>query len=194
MKTNQGMNERLKENQNPSWPEKPSEPHLKEALEEALLEKQLKQSENIELPMDEAFFDRLHDQIMAEVEKTEIKPTTRWSKTREFLERAVTHYRPSHYPRAAKSVKLALTGVVLTLGLGLELASFSIMSSTQKLQQQKQAELVQLEKQAQLVAEQALEKPEEWVEMAVQGSNAQDFYADVLAEKLTSEQLKDLKL
>lgn len=47
----------------------------------------LKQKDDVELelPVDEAFFEQLHDKIMAEVEKIEIKPAPPLLRSRNFL-------------------------------------------------------------------------------------------------------------
>ena len=70
------------------------------------LEKKLKQEDMLELPMDEKFYDQLHNQIMASIEKTEVKPLSRWAKTWVFLE---TKAKP-HRALARKVIKTGFVG------------------------------------------------------------------------------------
>lgn len=149
------------------------------------LKEQLKREDPVELPMDDMFFDRLHDKIMAEVEKTEVKPTSRWSKTWEFLECKARYYRPSNNVRTLHVVKMGLVGVSLTLGLGLATASLKLFDMTSQ---------GQLVSHRQVILEQALENPQDWVEMAASVQNDSDFYAEVINERLSSSQESDLQL
>lgn len=151
------------------------------------LKEQLKREDPIELPMDDMFFDRLHDKIMANVAKTEIKPaTSKWAKPWVFLERQARYYRPSNNVRTLHLVKMGVIGISLTLGLGLATMSLKLfdMSSQQS----------QLATNRQLIIEQALENPQDWVEMAASVQNDSDFYAEVLNERLSSNQGVDLQL
>src|SRR5688500_8756695 len=51
------------------------------------LRRQLKKGGEIKLPMDDAFYERLHDKIMAAVAETEIKPVSKIEATQELLQR-----------------------------------------------------------------------------------------------------------
>ena len=151
------------------------------------LREQLKREDPIELPMDEMFFDKLHDKIMADVAKTEIKPTTsKWAKPWVFLEQQARYYRPSNNMRTLHLVKMGLVGISLTLGLGLATMSLKLfdMSSQNQMAANNR----------QLIIEQAYENPQDWVEMAASVQNDSDFYADVLNERLSSNQGVDLQL
>lgn len=151
------------------------------------LREQLKREDPIELPMDEMFFDKLHDKIMADVAKTEIKPaTSKWAKPWVFLEQQVRYYRPSNNVRTLHVVKMGVVGISLTLGLGLATMSLKLfdMSSQNQMAANNR----------QLIIEQALENPQDWVEMAASVQNDSDFYADVLNERLSSNQGVDLQL
>jgi hypothetical protein len=153
------------------------------------LKQQLKKEDPIELPMDELFFDKLHDKIMAEIEHTEIRPAaSRWRKSWEFLESKATYYRPSNNVRTLHIVKMGLVGVSLTLGLGLASMSMKLfnMSSEQM--------AVANDQHRKVIIEQALEQPQDWVEMAASVQNDSDFYADVLNERLSANQGADLQL
>lgn len=149
------------------------------------LKEQLKREDPIELPMDDMFFDRLHDKIMADVAKTEIKPTKKWEKPWVFLERQARYYRPSNNMRTLHLVKMGMVGISLTLGLGLATMSLKLfdMSSQNQMASNKQ-----------MIIEQALENPQDWVEMAASVQNDSDFYAEVLNERLSSNQGVDLQL
>ncbi|WP_409478088.1 hypothetical protein [Pseudobdellovibrio sp. HCB154] len=151
------------------------------------LREQLKREDPIELPMDEMFFDKLHDKIMADVAKTEIKPaTSKWAKPWVFLEQQVRYYRPSNNVRTLHVVKMGVVGISLTLGLGLATMSLKLfdMSSQNQMAANNR----------QLIIEQALENPQDWVEMAASVQNDSDFYAEVLNERLSSNQGVDLQL
>lgn len=149
------------------------------------LREQLKREDPIELPMDEMFFDKLHDKIMADVAKTEIKPASKWAKPWVFLERQARYYRPSNNMRTLHVVKMGLVGISLTLGLGLATMSLKLfdMSSQNQMASNKQ-----------MIIEQAYENPQDWVEMAASVQNDSDFYADVLNERLSSNHGVDLQL
>lgn len=151
------------------------------------LREQLKREDPIELPMDDMFFDKLHDKIMADVAKTEIKPaTSKWAKPWVFLEQQARYYRPSNNVRTLHVVKMGLVGISLTLGLGLATMSLKLfdMSSQNQMAANNR----------QLIIEQALENPQDWVEMAASVQNDSDFYAEVLNERLSSNQGVDLQL
>lgn len=151
------------------------------------LKEQLKREDPIELPMDDMFFDKLHDKIMADVAKTEIKPAkSKWAKPWVFLERQARYYRPSNNARTLHVVKMGLVGISLTLGLGLATMSLKLfdMSSQNQIASNNK----------QMIIEQALENPQDWVEMAASVQNDSDFYAEVLNERLSSNQGADLQL
>ena len=54
---------------------------------ELLIKQRLKKEDPVELPMEDKFFEHLHDKIMQAVNKTEIKSPVKWSKAKIFLER-----------------------------------------------------------------------------------------------------------
>ncbi len=150
------------------------------------LREQLRREDPIELPMDDMFFDKLHDKIMADVAKTEIKPAaSRLSKSWEFLERQAHYYRPSNNVRTLHVVKMGLVGVSLTLGLGLATMSLKLFDMSSQ---------NQIASNRQIIIEQALENPQDWVEMAASVQNDSDFYADVMNERLSASQGADLQL
>jgi len=150
------------------------------------LKEQLRREDPIELPMDDMFFDKLHDKIMADVAQTEIKPSlSRWAKPLVYLERKAHYYKPSNNVLTLQIVKAGVVGVSLTLGLGLATMSLKLFSlSSQN----------QIASNRQIIIEQALENPQDWVEMAASVQNDSDFYADVVNERLSSSQGTDLQL
>ena len=85
------------------------------AGKEALIEQKLKKEDPFEFPMDDLFFDQMHDKIMKAISETEIKPQTKWTKTWVFLETQSRLYRPA--PK--RVVKSVLIMGFLTLSLGL---------------------------------------------------------------------------
>ncbi len=54
----------------------PTDPELKRVL---------RKNDEVELPMDEAFYERLHDKIMQAVESADIAPVSAWQKPRQKL-------------------------------------------------------------------------------------------------------------
>lgn len=82
---------------------------------EYLLKLKLKKEDPVELPMDDQFFEDLHNRIMQAVDSTEMQPLTKWSKTRIFLERKAPNYKPW----AKRLMKAGITGWVASIGLGL---------------------------------------------------------------------------
>ena len=60
------------------------------SMKEVLLIRKLKTEDPVELPMDDIFFDQLHDKIMMAVEKTEVKQVSKWQRTWVFLERSAS--------------------------------------------------------------------------------------------------------
>lgn len=80
-----------------------------------LLKLKLKKEDPVELPMDDQFFENMHDKIMQAVEVAEIKPHSKWNKATIFLERKTL----ASKVMAKKILKSGLTGWVTSIGLGL---------------------------------------------------------------------------
>ncbi len=53
---------------------------------EFLMQQLLKKEDPVELPMDDLFFEKMHNNIMQAVEKTEIKAEPKWTQAKVFLE------------------------------------------------------------------------------------------------------------
>ncbi len=62
-------------------------------------------SNDTQLMLDDAFFERLHDKIMTEVSKTEVKEVTLWHKSRSLLK---AHWKDWSYPAGGMLALLAL--------------------------------------------------------------------------------------
>lgn len=65
------------------------------ARKEALIEQKLKKEDPFEFPMNDLFFNQMHDKIMKAVSEIEIKPQTKWTKSWIFLETQSRPYRPA---------------------------------------------------------------------------------------------------
>ncbi len=134
------------------------------------IEKKLKQEDLVELPMDELFFENMHDKIMASIEKTEVKPLSRWAKTWVFLE---TKAKP-HRAMARKVIKTGFVGLTLTMALGLAGLSAKVYHDVHVAQNAtNQSRIIQ----------EAKQNPTEWSELVVSYQDSNDFYADVLSQQ-----------
>ncbi len=91
-------------------------------MKETFLAKKLKKEDPIELPMDEKFYEDMHNQIMKAVERTEVKPLSRWAKTWVFLEASTIRSRGI----GKKIVKTSIVGFIMATALSL----FSISGTT----------------------------------------------------------------
>ncbi|KYG67318.1 hypothetical protein AZI86_09990 [Bdellovibrio bacteriovorus] len=124
----------------------------------------LKDADDLELPMSEEFFDRLHDKIMAEVEKTEIAPATPLIASRNLLRR---HWRSWLYP----------AGGVTSLFLLLIFAMPQVSKITEGMQR---AGLVSDGQER--IAARAITTPEELVQTFISSQSDSDFLIDVASE------------
>lgn len=82
---------------------------------EYLIKLKLKKEDPVELPMDDQFFEDMHNKIMAAIDSTEIKPQTKWSKTKVFLERKA----PASKQLSKKIFKSGISGWVTSISLGI---------------------------------------------------------------------------
>jgi len=134
------------------------------------LEKKLKQEDLVELPMDEQFFENLHNKIMSSIEKTEVKPLSRWAKTWVFLE---TKAKP-HRALARKVIKAGFVGLTLSLALGLAGLSAKVYNDMHVAQNAtNQSRIIQ----------EAKQNPTEWSDLVVSYQDSNDFYADILSQQ-----------
>ena len=135
-----------------------------------IIKQTLKKEDYIELPMDDSFFEKMHDQIMQSLDKTEIKSQPKWSKTRVFLEQSSQRYRSTY----KKVVKLAVISLVTSIAIGFLGVSrqLYIAVETQK----------NLNNQAKIIQE-AQKNPEEWAGLVVNYQSENDFYAEVLSRR-----------
>lgn len=141
-----------------------------DSMKEAMLVNKLKAEDAVELPMDEQFFDNLHNKIMLSVAKTEIKPVKKWEKTWIFLEKTTLN------PRAKlkKAVKLAITATSITFGAGI--LNYSLDAGMQT------ADAKSNQNKSSIISE-AKKNPIGWSELVINYQNENDFYADVLSQR-----------
>lgn len=126
-----------------------------------------KAGENIELPMDAAFFDNLHDKIMARVAETEIEakpPATVLGAPKKFLKK---QWKSWLYP-AGSTMALALVGTMLTMQFSQTLNS-SIASKP-------------LSPQSEKVVSAALESPDAISQTLLSSQTEADFFVDVASQ------------
>lgn len=142
-----------------------------ESLTDSLLTQQLKKMDSVELPMDENFFDQMHDQIMQAVEKTEIKQLNRWAKTWVFLETRAKYYQHA----GIKATKALFVLAVVSLSYGLGATSVAMFEKAHE---------QQITKNKDVILKQAIQSPVEWAELAAVGQNDMDLYAEILNEKI----------
>ena len=139
-------------------------------MKEMILVNKLKKEDPLELPMDEIFFENLHDKIMSSVEKAEIKPLSKWTKTWVFLEQKTVNQRA----KLKKVAKLSITITSLTVGIGLIKFSVDIY---------KQTVISKVNLNKSLILLEARKNPIVWSELALSYQNENDFYADILSQR-----------
>lgn len=126
--------------------------------------KGLKASDDMELPMSEDFFDKLHDKIMAEVEKTDIAPAP-------LLMRPRSVFR-SRWREWANPV-----GGVLSLFL----LTFIALNQTDKFNQSMERAGLASDGRERIVSE-AILSPEDLSQTLITTQNESDFFIDVAGE------------
>ncbi len=141
-----------------------------DSMKETLLVNKLKAEDAIELPMDEQFFENLHNKIMLSVAKTEIKPVNKWEKTWIFLEQKTINHRA----KLKKVVKLGITALAITLGAGVMNYGFDFAAQSLNAKVNQNTNSIVIE---------AKNNPVEWSELVVNYQNENDFYADVLSQR-----------
>lgn len=138
-----------------------------DAMKDMIIVKKLKAEDAVELPMDEMFFDNLHNKIMLSVEKTEVKPMSALAKTWVFLERK-TH---SQRSKLRKATKYGVSALTLALGVSLLNLGLSWYNQPQLVPSNSSTILSEAQK-----------SPMEWSELAGNYQNEADFYADALSQ------------
>lgn len=130
--------------------------------------------DEIELPMDPAFFDNLHDKIMDRVEQTQMTPPDRFIKPKKFLR---AHWRGWLYP----------TGGTMALALAV-----SLLVSHINPQATTGASQALLDKSGELVVAEALQNAEDITQTLISSQLEADFFVDVAAQSI--ENLKIYKV
>ncbi|MGZ6409050.1 MAG: hypothetical protein ACXWQ7_01505 [Bdellovibrio sp.] len=126
--------------------------------------KGLKAADDLELPMNDDFFDRLHDKIMAEVEKTEIAPAPVLMTPRNLLR---SHWRGWLYPISG------VTSVIVFASL--------LLTQVSKVNQTMQRVGLLSDGHERIIAE-ALLAPEDLSQTLISSENESDFFMDVARE------------
>lgn len=126
--------------------------------------KGLKATDELELPMNDDFFDRLHDKIMAEVEQTEIAPAPILMTPRNVLR---AHWRGWLYPAGGM--------------MSLFLFSALVLSQVSKVNQSMQRVGLLSDGHERIVA-QALLSPEDLSQTLISTQSESDFFMDVASE------------
>lgn len=126
------------------------------------MRKGLKAMEEMELPMDPAFYDKLHDKIMARIEHVEMAPKQRLSGPKKFLK---TQWRSWVYPTGS-TLALAVVGTLLTMQF-----SSSKLHSIQALNQKSEK-----------VISAALESPDAISQSLLISQTEADFFVDVASQ------------
>jgi hypothetical protein len=72
---------------------------------EYLIKLKLRKEDPVELPMDDQFFEKMHNKIMQAIDSAEIKPQSKWNKTRVFLEQRTPGF-------GAVSKKISKSGII----------------------------------------------------------------------------------
>lgn len=124
----------------------------------------LKEVDELDLPMNDEFFERLHDKIMAGVEKTEIAPAVPRVASRNLLRK---HWRSWLYP----------TGGVTSLFLLIALTIPQVSKITEGMQR---AGL--LSDGQERIAIRAISTPDELDQTFISSQNDSDFLMDVASE------------
>lgn len=66
---------------------------MKSALSDENLKSHIQKADMIKIPESEEFYEKLTAKIMAGIEKTDVKPLSRWAKTWVFLDSKSSKYR-----------------------------------------------------------------------------------------------------
>lgn len=137
----------------------------------------LKTADDVELPMDEAFYERLHDKIMARVDETEIKRLPSWTT---FIARPKNYLRSHWKGWLGSGMSMVAVGYV---GLQMTTLASSVIpeSHTYKVVQNERAFL-----------QNALGSPESFSNSLISHQSQGDFISEV-AGQLSEKDLQSLK-
>lgn len=146
---------------------------------EFLIEQKLKKEDHVELPMDNEFFDQMHDKIMQAIEKTEIKSQTKWTKTWVFLETKNRRFLPAQLI----VMKTVFAVFVASLSLGLAQLSLGLFQQTHELQ---------VSHNQQKIINTVAAAPADWAELAAVSQRDSDLYAEILNEKIDGKSIEGM--
>lgn len=135
-----------------------------------IIKQTLKKEDYLELPMDNFFYEKMHDQIMHAVEKSEMKTEPKWFKTRVFLEQKSQRYRSA----SRKIAKLAIVSLVTSIAIGFLGVSQRLYVAIENNKN--------LTNQSKIIQE-AKRNPQEWADLVVNYQSENDFYAEVLSRR-----------
>ncbi len=135
-----------------------------------MIKQTLKKEDYLELPMDESFYDKMHEKIMQSVEKTEIQSQSKWSNAQVFLETSSNRYRSVY----KKAVKLVVVTLVTSIAIGFLAVSRQLYVAVEAREN--------LNNQARIIQE-AKRNPQEWARLVANYQSENDFYAEVLSRR-----------
>jgi len=135
----------------------------------------LETANDIELPMDPQFYERLHDKIMARVEETEIKKVPGW-----FMVMArPKKYLRNHWKGWLGTTMSLITAAYLGLQISVHVSKWIPESHTFK--------VVQNEKE---LLQNALGSPEDFSTSLINYQSHEDFVVDVASQRSTDLDLR----
>jgi hypothetical protein len=124
------------------------------------LKRTLKAEPAMELPMDDAFYERMHDRIMAAVEQTEIAPEPKWQK-------------PARVIKANWKSWLFAGGSMMMVVVA-ALQTPSVVSSFLD-----ESHVVKVVRNEKAITEETLKSPENFSETLISYQTQDDFFVDV---------------
>lgn len=130
------------------------------------MRKGLKAAEDIELPMDPEFFDKLHNKIMAQVNETVIEPTSTLQRPKRFIR---AHWREWVFP--------AGTTLAMVFAVNFVLSQMSKLDSGR-------VESAKLNLSGEQVVAAALDSPDSIAQTVISSQAESDFFVDVASHSI----------
>jgi hypothetical protein len=147
------------------------------------IHRDLKNSGRLETPVDEAYYDRLHDQIMLKIDSTEIQPV---SPIRSFLSRSFYNFKQQRWPGLRTSLQLGVAASALVI--------FSLKSADLFQNLWSSSRTVQLVQNNRDILSTALDSPEDLSATFISFQNNEDFLMEVashVVSQLPNNQLQE---